>query len=157
MGKVLGTRYENPQFECDNGMVFNLKPITGWAYQRWQMEYVRKHPEPVAPLGIPLENGAPYRDKEDPEYVKAMATWNDVYQEAMMNYVFGKGIIGTPPEGWVNEFEIFEDNPKLAWVFSNLESYDLTNESTNELNQLIKAIVGLDMVTEGAVQEAQKN
>lgn len=157
MGKVLGTRYQNPQFQCDNGMVFDLKPITGWAYNRWQIEYNRKHPEPVAPLGTPLENGAPYRDKEHPDYVRALAEWNDTYQEAMLTYVFGKGILGGPPPDWVNEFEIFENNPKLAWVFSNLESHDLSNDATNELNQLMKAIIGLDMVTEGAVQEAQKN
>lgn len=156
MGKILGTRYNKPQFQCENGTILDLKPISGLVYDRWQLEYNRKHPTPKPPRGKDLENGNPYYNKEDPDYVQAATLWNDNHQEAMFTFLFGKGVLSNPPDDWVNEFEIYEDNPKLAWLFTILEA-DGETEDRNELTQLMKAIIGLDMVTEGAVQEAQKN
>lgn len=149
MGQRLGTRYDNPRFALGNGVIFDLKPVSGLLVQRYQLEWEQSHPVPV-PETVKLANGDPWKDVNAPDYQLAVDLWTRLRNDAVNAFTLKAGIQNRPPKGWVNEWDVAKDEPIVAWIYGQIVD-------TSDLEDLINAILGLTNATEDGIREAEKN
>lgn len=137
-----------PQFITESGVILELRPIPPLVLQRWEWEYSKTHPAPMPPLKI-LANGEEWYDREDATFKEQRALWNNAYREAQLDFVWGRGVVTDPPKNWTSVFGLNGSMPKLNWMAEFL--------SDDEIESLTEAITSINLPTEKAVEEAEKN
>lgn len=149
---ITGTR-ENPHFKLKSGEDLSLRPIMGLILNRWEVEYAKANPRPLAPRKV-LENGEEWYDVNDPTYLQLLGTWESEHQQASISFVFANGVLNTPPKDFEPMLPAADDkDKKVIWLYSIIN----TIGENNELEQLINAISGLTEPTPQGIEDAEKN
>lgn len=146
----------NPTFTTKAGCEFHISPVSILNMNTWARKWKERHPEPKPPLRkvtiVDTEIAEP--DYNNPYYQKLVAEWNEKFSEAQLNYVISRGVLDTPPDGWMPDPELV-DNPndlnerKALWITSQI----LTTE---DIAGIQEAILSLMSATEKAVEESSK-
>lgn len=138
----------NPQFITKSDITLHLRPLRALQLQRFMIEWQRKNPRPDAPKYL-MSNGEWGYSADDVTYLYKIGDWEARFSSEQANFILNYGIVTLPPSEWVADVPIFEDNPKLNWLYAILEDEDLGN--------LTQAILGIANATEQGVKDAEKN
>jgi len=145
MGHKVGD-FKKPQYQLDNELLLDLRRITQGTISLWSRDYEKKHVKPVPPI-YTMTNGEEDTNEADPHYVALLEQWTNDHNFAFVTFMLTSGVLNKMPEGYIPLIED-SDNPRLAW---------LMDVAGNELDDLQRAIIGLDIATEQGVADAEKN
>lgn len=140
-----GTK-NNPRYTLKDGRELRLRVIKGLILQRFNIELKKRYPIVEPPL-VKLENGDLWRDVNDEWYKLQREERDQLVNEATAEFLFSNGVLDDPPADW-QPFWKSDADPRYVWISEIID--------TDDIDQLMNAIMGIDNVTPDGVEEAEK-
>lgn len=146
------------EFTTVGGVLLELTPIPPLIYNRFRIEWEKRNERPVPPKRTVkiVDTEVAQFDHQNEYFQNELSEWNTTLNNALMDFVFVRGVKTNPPKSWSSSFpEIMPENPtagqlKLGWLSEILEKQE-------DFESLQEAVVSLTEPTNDGVEEAEKN
>lgn len=141
-------------YTTKSGVVLELRPISPVLIRRWKNNtYGRPQPPVVESVVGPQKKKVREVNPEDPEYLAALAEWEEAHNEQLVMYLFTRGILSEPETADIERLQMLlpgesDMGLKYSWVLEMLDGDD-------EITALSFAIMGLTAPTEKGISEAE--